>query len=103
MTRPDILSGALLDECALTMEELAHACRTDIEWVRSHVETEVLTCTGKTPTPRFSSRDLQRARRIRALERSFDADPMLAAMVADLIDELDRLRAQMRRAGVRSE
>ncbi|WP_281505704.1 hypothetical protein [Aromatoleum buckelii] len=39
-------------------------------------------------------------RRVRELERAFDADPELAAIVADLVDEVEQLRARLRRAGL---
>jgi len=46
------------------------------------------------PTPHG---ELQRARHIRRLEVAFEAEPELAALVADLLEELDSLRAQLRR------
>lgn len=100
MTRREILTGLLLEEAALTLEEFARACRTDSAWVIARIETGVLTCATATPALRFSSRDLRRARQIRMLEQSFDADPELAAMVADLIDEVRRLEARLRCAGL---
>jgi chaperone modulatory protein CbpM len=95
-----VLTGRLLEEAALTLEELACACHADPEWVGTRVELGVLTCSAEQAAPRFSSRDLQRARRVLALEQSFEADPELAAMVADLLDEIERLRARLRRAGL---
>ena len=43
---------------------------------------------------------LQRVRCMVRLERDFDAVPELAALVADLQDEIERLRARLRRAGL---
>lgn len=103
MTRQQVLTGLVLEEEALTVEEVAHACGAENEWVLQRVATGVLTCVVAGPTPRFASHDLQRARRIRALERDFEADPELAAMVADLIDEVERLRTRLRRAGLSPE
>lgn len=103
MTRQDVLNGLLLDEAALTLEELARACRAEPDWVVERVGTGVLTCIVTEAAPRFSSPDLRRARRVRALEHDFEADPELAAMVADLIDELERLRACIRRAGLKPD
>jgi hypothetical protein len=51
-------------------------------------------------TWRFSREHLRRARRMREMERVFDAEPELAALVADLLDEVDDLRARLRRAGL---
>ncbi|HEX7156410.1 MAG TPA: MerR family transcriptional regulator, partial [Burkholderiaceae bacterium] len=36
---------------------------------------------------------------IRRLERDFDAEPELAALVADLVEELETLRARLRHGG----
>ncbi len=49
---------------------------------------------------RFTSRDLVRARHIHSMERDFDAVPELAGLVADLLDEVEGLRARLRRAGL---
>mgnify|MGYP002682537183 CR=1 FL=1 len=54
-------------------------------------------------TWRLTSVGLLRARRMRQLERDFDAVPELAALVADLIEEMDKLRDELRaRANARS-
>jgi len=45
------------------------------------------------PEWRFSAVVVRRVRRMRALERDFDAAPELAALMADLLEELDALRA----------
>jgi len=50
-------------------------------------------------TWRFSGASLLRARRMRQLERDFDAVPELAALMADLLEEMDTLRAQLGRGG----
>ena len=51
-------------------------------------------------TWRFDAADLRRVQRIAGLERNFDAVPELAALVADLEEELAQLRALLRRRGV---
>jgi chaperone modulatory protein CbpM len=97
----ELLQGTILDDAALSVEELACACSVSTEWVVRHVREgsfgEIRTSVSEC---RFSSRDLGRARRIRALERDFDAVPELAALVADMLEELDALRARVRRAGL---
>jgi chaperone modulatory protein CbpM len=37
---------------------------------------------------------------MRDIERSFDAAPELAALVADMLEEMDALRARLRREGL---
>lgn len=101
MQADEPLQGTILDETALSVEELACACSVTTEWVIQHVREGYF---GQPSEPgaelRFSSRDLWRARRIRLLERDFDAVPELAALVADMLEELDALRARLRRAGL---
>jgi chaperone modulatory protein CbpM len=92
----------LLDDAQLTLEELAVSCTVSREWIVEHVQTGVLlTEAGADPGNwSFTSRDLLRTRRLRDLERSFDANPELAGLVADLFDELERLRTRLGRAGI---
>lgn len=92
----ETVSGVLLDDAALTANELAHACGVSCEWVSLHVEAGILAGAGIEPASwRFSSRDLWRARQLFALERDFDALPELAALVIDLREELARLRSRL--------
>lgn len=101
MHERDILIGALLEDACLTLDELSRACAVPPEWVIEQVREGLLPTTGDAPSAwRFGSRDLARARQMLRLQRDFDAVPELAALVADLIEELDELRAQLRRAGL---
>jgi chaperone modulatory protein CbpM len=95
------ISGVLLEEVALSLEELARAVDVEPEWVVRHVQAGVL---GGEPSVqvtswRFRSGDLDRARRLLRLERDFDANEDLAALVIDLGDEIRRLRARLRVLG----
>ena len=83
----------LIDEDGLTVEELASACAVSCEWIERHVEGGLLEVTG-TATMRFTSVQLLRARRLADIERTFDANDELAALVVDLIDEVERLRGR---------
>ncbi len=47
----------------------------------------------------YDAATLRRVRRLVWLQRHFDADPELAALVVDLEEEIARLRAQLRRLG----
>lgn len=95
-----VLLGTLLDDACLTLEQLCNACAVRPEWVVVHVQEGRLHPPGDRPAQwRFGSRDLWRVRQMRRLEIVFDAEPELAALVADLMEELDRLRAQLRTIG----
>jgi len=101
MTAGDPITAAVLEDAAFTVEELAFACAVSTDWVVHHVEEGALQCVGESVAQwRFSSRDLGRARRIYQIERDFDAVPELAALVADMLEEMDALRLRLRRAGL---
>ena len=87
----------LLDDAALSLQQLARACRRPPEWVLTHVEAGVLQPLhgGGAAEWRFASTSLTRARRIAELEHSFDADPQLAALAADLMEEVAWLRQRL--------
>ena len=99
-------TAVLIDELGLDLDELARACNVEPDWVVRHVEAGVLGMPGEggvvlhAASLRFRSADLARARRLLELERHFDANEELAALVTDLADEVRRLRARLRVLGV---
>ncbi|GAA5179228.1 MULTISPECIES: chaperone modulator CbpM [Halomonadaceae] len=104
MAEHNAIKGVVLDEASLTLEEFAHACAVERQWVVERVESGMLgDGTRYVAQWRFSSRDLTRARRLRQMEADFDAVPELAALVADLFEEVDRLRGRLRAAGLKPE
>jgi len=101
MQQDDILTGVVLDEVALTVEDLARACAVESQWVVERVEAGLLgSASVRTVEWRFVSADLARARRLAELERDFDANQELAALVVDLIEEVTRLRGRLRAVGL---
>ncbi len=86
------------ESSALTLEELAAACAVEPHWVVERVEAGFIgDFAAVTRTRwRFASAELVRARRLAALERQMDANPELAALVADLIEEVQTLRKRLR-------
>ncbi len=93
MRQDDILSGQLLDEVALSLDELARACAVDPQWIVQRVEAGVLSGTAQSRTFYFASASLVRARRLINIERNFDANLELAALVVDLMEEVERLKS----------
>ncbi|MBH1965584.1 MAG: MerR family transcriptional regulator [Comamonadaceae bacterium] len=89
----------VLEDEALTVQDLARGARMQPEWVVTHVEAGVFQpCAGGAAAEwRFTTTTLQRARRIAQLEHSFDADPQLAALAADLMEEVAVLRQRLQR------
>ena len=100
MRDDDILMGTLLEESWLTLEQMAAACRVESAWLLRHLDEglfpEAQSVAG---IWRFSGACLRRARRMHDLERNFDAVPELAALVADLLEEVDELRLIAGRSG----
>ncbi|MBL8398671.1 MAG: MerR family transcriptional regulator [Candidatus Accumulibacter sp.] len=91
----DILIGRLLED-VLTLEQLAAACPVEPAWLQRRLDEGLLpNAESVAGRWRFSSSCLQRARRMRRIERDFEAVPELAALVADLMEEIDDLRAQL--------
>ncbi len=86
----------LIDD-SLTVHDIARCARKEPEWVVTHVEAGVLQpATGHAVAEwRFSSTTLIRARRIAHLEHTFEADPQLAALTADLMEEVAMLRRRL--------
>jgi chaperone modulatory protein CbpM len=97
----DEITGAVLEGASLTIRQVCAVCAIEEEWIVRHVQEGLFPVSGTTVTEwRFSSADLRRAQRMRALERDFDAAPELAALMADMLEEMDELRARLRRAGM---
>jgi chaperone modulatory protein CbpM len=96
----ELATGVLLEEACLTVEQVASACAVETAWVVRLVHEGLFAPMGGQEAEwRFGSAALTRARRIRDIERTFDAVPELAALVADMLEELDELRALARRRG----
>lgn len=97
MRDDDILIGTLLEESWLTVEQMAAACRVESEWLLRHLDEGLFPdAQSVAGIWRFSGACLIRARRMRDLERNFDAVPELAALVADLLEEMDSMRDDLR-------
>jgi chaperone modulatory protein CbpM len=98
MRDDDILIGSLLDESWLTMEQAAAACDVEPDWLLRHIDEGLFPHIESVGGIwRLSGGLVARIRRMRQLERDFEALPELAALVADLMEEMDDLRIQVRR------
>jgi chaperone modulatory protein CbpM len=102
MRDDEILIGSLMENSWLTLEQVAAACTVDPAGCcatskRACFRTpRVSPACGAFPAPAS-----WRARRMRQLERDFEAVPELAALMADLLEELDDLRARVGAAASR--
>lgn len=97
MRDEDFLIACPLDDSWLTLEQVAAACMVEPAWLLAHLDEGLLPHAASVAGVwRFSAAAVLRARRMHRLERDFDAVPELAALVADLQEELDQLRQQLR-------
>jgi len=101
MQQPMTLIDAVIEDSGLTLEQLSTLCSVELDWLIHHVNEGLLEPMPSSENEwRFSSTSLMRVRRIVMLERDFEAVPELAALVADMQEELDALRRRLRRAGL---
>ncbi len=98
----EILTGSVIgDEGVLALEELARACGAEAEWIVELVAVGVLEPQGTEASRwRFRAADLTCARRVARLQRDFGATIEAAAVMIDLLQQIDQLRARLKRAGL---
>jgi chaperone modulatory protein CbpM len=94
-----ILNGVLLDDhVKLSLSDLSRACARHAEWIEELVEEGILDPQGGEPaTWRFSSNNLIRAHRAMRLERDLRINTAGIALALDLIEQMEGLRARLRR------
>ncbi|MBI5921530.1 MAG: MerR family transcriptional regulator [Betaproteobacteria bacterium] len=101
MRDDEVLIGSLMEETWLTVEQLAAACTVEQTWLKCRMEEGLFPhAESVAGVWRLSGSSMLRARRMRQIERDFEAAPELAALVADMLEEIDSLRAKLRCAGL---
>jgi len=101
MNSVPVASGVCLGEEAwLELDEFALACGVEVQFVRTLVDEGLVQLPVEAPLWRFGGDELARVLRILRLQRDFEANLQSVAVMLDLLDEIDRLRAELRRAGL---
>ena len=90
----------LADDHALELDAFAAACGIEAAFVRLLVDEGLVRPVVLQPAWRFGGEELGRVRRICRLQRDFEANLQSVAVMLDLIDEIEQLRAQLQRAGI---
>lgn len=93
-----VLSGTCLGEQDwLELDDFARACGVEVRFVRELVDEGLVL----PPQPgRFGGEEITRVRRICRLQRDFEANLQSVAVMLDLLDEVERLRRSLLRAGI---
>ena len=98
-TMMNLVNGDVLEEQdGITLGELCRACRVPAEVVIEMVEHGLIEPAGRDPARwRFTGVSVQRVRCAQRLRRDLGVNLAGAALAVDLLDELERLRARLRR------
>jgi chaperone modulatory protein CbpM len=96
-----VIHGVVVEEeVRFTLVELSRACRVGVEQLAVLVDEGVLTPSGDASrTWHFEGTALRRARTALRLSRDLQLSAGGTALVLDLLDEIDVLKAQLRRLG----
>ena len=91
------LSGEILEELELDLGEFCRLCQLPAEAVFELVEEGIIEPLGREPARwRFRCVAIRRVRRVQRLERDLGLNLAGAALVLELLDELERLRMRLR-------
>ena len=94
-----LLQGEVLErDLELSLADLSKACRLPAERVIEFIEEGVIEPIGREPSSwRFRGICIQRIRCAQRLKRDLGVNTPGAALAIDLLEELARLRARLRR------
>ncbi len=94
-----LLTGDVMeDDVELTLADLCRACEVPAELVFELVEEGVIEPLGRDPIRwRFHGISVRRVRCALRLERDLGVNPAGAALALDLLEELEAMRARLRR------
>jgi chaperone modulatory protein CbpM len=97
--KQSVMSGLVLDETTtLTVDELSSACSVRVERIIELVDEGILEPMGRDVNEWcFPGPSLGRARVAMHLQRDLDINLAGVALVLDLMEELESLRARLRR------
>jgi chaperone modulatory protein CbpM len=102
-THAQTLRGVVVEEeLQFTLVDLCRACRVEREQLLALVDEGVLQPRGNAPQEwLFSGPSLSRARAALRLTRDFELNAAGAALVLELLDEIEALHARLARMGAR--
>ena len=81
-------------DITLTYQEILHACEGEQDWLISILEENIITVHGNPQQASYSGWQLTRLRRAQRITRDFEASAPAAALILQLLDELETLRKE---------
>jgi len=78
-----------------TLEEMGDICHLSIDVLHDFIQYDVIHPVQSEPQPRFDLVQLRRAQTALRLQRDLEINLAAAALVLDLLDEIDELRTRM--------
>jgi|AntAceMinimDraft_1070359.scaffolds.fasta_scaffold03261_9 chaperone modulatory protein CbpM len=87
----------MLEAEALPVEEIARLCCVSMEWLEARIEQEIIYAVRRDGRYYLSGAMVYRVQQVAKIEQTYEADPQLAALVADLMHEVQQLRRQLNR------
>jgi chaperone modulatory protein CbpM len=101
MQKSELVSSVVLvGDHAMALDMFASACETDASTILILVEEGLVFPQTLDSVLCFDGEALARVRKVLRLQRDFEANLQSVAVMIDLLDENDRLRAQLRNAYV---
>ena len=97
--KPELLDGEIVEENAeLSLAQLCRVCELSEQEIFELVDEGVIDPEGKRPSNwRFRAVSLRRIRISRNLQKELGVNAPGAALALDLLEELEELRARLRR------
>jgi chaperone modulatory protein CbpM len=99
-TQTITIGVCLMGEHLLDLQAFAQACAMPTNAIGELVDEGLLQPQVTQPHWGFGGEELARARRIFRLQRDFDANLQSVAVMLQLLDDNERLRAALRRADI---
>jgi len=97
------LTGLILDEdCLFTLDEISTACSVRTEYIIELVDEGIVEPMEQQREQQqwsFTGKNLLRARKARRLQQDLDINLAGAALVLDMLEEIEQLREKLRRLG----
>ena len=102
-TLKQTLTGLILDEdCLFSLDDVSRACSVRTEYIIELVDEGIVEPVGQQRELKqwsFTGKSLLRARKARRLQQDLGINLAGAAVVLDMMEEIEHLRERLRRLG----